>query len=256
MVSELWDMRETLLILTWRDIKVRYKQTVLGAVWAILQPLLMMAVFAVVLGTLAKVPSNGVPYPLLVFTGLVPWTFFTYALTQGGQSLVTNEQLLTKVYFPRMFIPGAAVLAGCVDLGLACVTLGVIMAIYGQAPAVALVAAPVVLLFALAVGFGVALLLSALTVKYRDVRYTVTFLSQLLFYLSPIGYSSALVPSRFRVLYGINPMAGLVEAFRWMLLGRTANWGLIGMSAAVSVMLLTVGWRYFRRVERSFADVV
>ncbi len=255
-LREIWRARETLLTLTWRDIKVRYKQTVLGALWAVLQPLLTMAVFAVFLGVLAKVPSGGRPYPLVVLAALVPWTFFVYALTQAAGSLVDKEDLVTKVYFPRIIIPAAAVLAGFVDFGLAFVTLLVVMSVYGQAPTVSVVLLPVFCIFALTVSLGVAFWLSSLSVTYRDVKYTVTFLSQLLFYASPIAYLSTLVPHRFRVVYGLNPVAGLVEAFRAMMLGTTPSWGLIGVSSIVALLLLITGWSYFRRTERTFADVI
>jgi len=255
-LGEVWQARETLLMLAWREVKVRYKQTVLGALWAILQPLLTMAVFAVFLGILAKVPSGGRPYPLIVLSALVPWTFFVYALTQAGGSLVDKEELVTKVYFPRLIIPAGVVAAGLVDFGLAFLTLLAVMAVYGQTPTWWVFLFPVFAVFALAVALGAALWLSSLSVTYRDVRYTVTFLSQLLFYASPIAYLSTLVPHRFRVLYGLNPVAGLVEAFRAMMLGTTPSWGLIGASLLVTALMLLTGWMYFRRTERTFADVI
>jgi lipopolysaccharide transport system permease protein len=255
-LSELWAARETLFILTWREIKVRYKQTALGAAWAILQPLLTMLVFAVFLGLLAHIPSGGLPYPLVVLSGLVPWTLVGYALTQAATSLVSNEELLTKVYFPRLIIPAAAVLAGIVDFCLALIVLVVLMAFYGRAPTIDLLFLPALLLFALTVGLGIAFWLSALSVTYRDVRYTVTFLMQLLFYASPIAYLATIVPHAYRVLYGLNPVAGLVDVFRAMMLGTAVTWGLVGVSIGISLVICLTGWLYFRRTERTFADVI
>jgi lipopolysaccharide transport system permease protein len=255
-VRELWDARETLWILVWRDIKLRYKQTLLGAAWAILQPLLTMLVFAVFLGLLAKVPSGHRPYALVVLAALVPWSFFTYALNQGSISLVEKEELVTKVYFPRIIIPLASVLAGIVDFVLAFATLLVVMAVYGTVPTWWVLLLPVLVLFELVAALGTAMWLSALCVTYRDIRYTVVFLSQLLFYLSPIAYLSTIVPAQFRALYGANPVAGVVEAFRAMMLGLGPSWPLIGTSIGAAVVLFVTGWMYFRRTERGFADVI
>jgi lipopolysaccharide transport system permease protein len=255
-LREIWRARETLLILTWRDVKVRYKQTLLGGVWAILQPLSIMAVLAVFLGLLVKVPTDGQPYPLVVICGLVPWTFFAYALTQASNSLVASTDLLTKVYFPRIIIPAATVLAGAVDFVLALLTALAMLAFYGRVPTVYLLLFPPYVVFALVVTLGVGFWLSALCVSYRDVRYTVVFLSQLLFYMSPIAYPVTLVPARFRTLYGLNPVAGLVDAFRAMMLGTSADIGMICVSAGIGLLLLTTGWLYFRHTERTFADVI
>jgi lipopolysaccharide transport system permease protein len=215
-----------------------------------------MTVFAVFLGLLAKVPAGGLPYPLLVLSALVPWTFFVYALTQAAGSLVDKEDLVTKVYFPRVIIPAGVVLAGCVDLALSFVTLLVMMAIYGRAPNGDIVLVPLFCLYALVTALGVAFWLSSLSVRYRDVRYAVTFLTQLLFYASPIAYLSTLVPHRFRALYGLDPASGLVESFRAMLLGTTPSWGLLAVSLATSLALFVSGWCYFARTERGFADVI
>lgn len=244
------------MILVWRDVTIRYKQTVLGALWAVLQPLLMMLVFSVFLGLLAKVPSDGLPYPLFVFCGLVPWVFFAAVLTLGSQSLVQNEDLLTKVYFPRVLIPTASVLASVVDLGFALLILAGMMIFYGHPPGVEALLLPLGL--ALLFGYALAAVfwLSALNVRYRDVRYTTVFLTQLLFYLSPVVYPSTLVPEAYRALYGLNPFAGVVEIFRAVLLGSSYDLGLIAASVGVAVIGLATGWLYFRRTERSFADVI
>jgi homopolymeric O-antigen transport system permease protein len=256
LVREFWGARETLLVLTWRDIKVRYKQTVLGAFWAILQPLSTMAVLAIFLGLLVKVPSAGRPYPLILLSALVPWTFFSYVLTQAGGALVDREELVTRVYFPRIVMPTATVLAGLADFVLAFVTLLVVMALYGAAPTIWILLFPVFCVFEFVVALGAALWVSSLSVNYRDARFAVVFLSQLLFYASPIVYLSTLVPDRLRVIYGLNPIAGLVETFRGMTLGTAVDWGMVAVSLGVAVLVLISGWLYFSRAERTFADVI
>ncbi|HZR33556.1 MAG TPA: ABC transporter permease [Terriglobales bacterium] len=254
---ELWDYRELLFFLTWRDIKVRYKQTVLGVAWAIIQPFFGMVVFTIFFGRLAKVPSDGIPYPLFCYAALLPWQLFAYALTESSNSVVTNERLITKVYFPRLVIPISAVLAGLVDFVIAFGVLLVMMAYYGVRPGWAVLTLPLFVLFAVATALGVGLWLSALNVRYRDVRYTLPFITQLWLFASPVAYSSSLVPERWRPLYGLNPMTGVVEGFRWALLGRTTPPGMMVLvSGVVVVVVLLSGLFYFRRVERSFADLV
>jgi lipopolysaccharide transport system permease protein len=256
-LGELWAYRELLYFLVWRDIKVRYKQTVLGAAWVIIQPLLTMVVFTLFFGNLAKVPSDGIPYPLFSFAGLVPWTLFAYSLTESSGSLVTNQNLITKVYFPRLIIPLASVLAGLVDFAISFAVLLVLMLYYGVVPQVWALTVPLFVIFAVLAALSVGIWLSALNVEFRDVRYTIPFLTQFWMFLTPLAYASSLVPSRWRLIYGLNPMAGVVEGFRWALLGRTnAPSVLLAASIPAVVVLLIGGTYYFRRMERTFADVV
>lgn len=256
-LGEVWRYRELLYFLAWRDIKVRYKQTVVGATWAVLQPLLTMVVFSVVFGRLARVPSDGVPYPIFSYAALLPWTFFATALSQSGTSLAANAHLVSKVYFPRLIIPIAGVLASAVDFAVAFVVLLAMMLFYGIVPGLAVLAVPLFLLLAFMTALGMGLWLSALDVKYRDVRYTIPFLTQFWLFVTPVVYPSSLIPERWRLLYGLNPMAGVVEGFRWALLGQEgAPGGLIVVSALVVLALFAGGLFYFRRVEREFADFV
>ena len=256
-LGELWEYRELLLFLVWRDIKVRYKQTALGAAWAILQPLLTMMVFSVFFGRLAKVPSDGIPYPIFAYAALVPWTFFAQGLTQSSDSLVGSANLIRKVYFPRLVIPMSAILAGVVDFVIAFSVLLVLMLYYGIAPTAHIVWLPPLLLLALATSLGVGLWLSAMNVKFRDVKYTVPFVTQFWLFATPIAYPSSMLSEPWRTIYGINPMAGVVEGFRWALLGSdTAPGPMLLVSACVSLAVLTGGAFYFRRMEKTFADTV
>jgi lipopolysaccharide transport system permease protein len=256
-LRDLWEYRELLYFLVWRDVKVRYKQTTLGATWAVLQPFLTMVVFSVFFGRLAGVPSDGIPYPLFTFTALVPWQLFSYALTESGNSLISNQQLITKVYFPRLAIPLSAVLAGLVDFGIAFLVLLGLLLYYGIFPTLAIVTLPLLILLALATALAIGLWLSALNVEYRDVRHTIPFLNQVWLLATPIAYSSSLVPEPWRTLYGLNPMVGVVEGFRWALLGtKTAPGPTIIFSTVVAIGLLLSGAFYFRRMEKTFADVV
>lgn len=255
-LGQLWDYRDLLYFLIWRDIKVRYKQTVLGAAWAILQPVLTMVVFSVFFGKLAGVKSDGLPYPVFVFCGLLPWQLFAYALNESGNSLVANRPLLTKVYFPRLVIPLAAVMAGLPDFAIAFGVLLAMMLWHGLIPGLAIVALPLFVLFAIATALSFGLWLSALNVEYRDVRYTIPFLTQFWFFLTPIAYPASLVPESWRPLYGLNPMAGVVEAFRWALLGAPPPGPMLAVSVAAVALLLLTGLMYFRRMERTFADVI
>jgi lipopolysaccharide transport system permease protein len=258
-LSELWQYREILYFLVWRDIKVRYKQTAIGATWAIAQPLMAMTVFSVFLGRLAQVPSDGLPYPLFAFSALVPWTFFANGLQQSSQSLVASTQLITKVYFPRLLIPTARVLSGLPDLALSFLLLLGMVWHYGAVPSPTRVwwLIPLALL-AFSTALGVGLWLSALNVKYRDIQHAVPFIIQLWLFSTPIAYPASLLPGHWRVLYALNPMVGVVEGFRWALLGAGHSpWGgLTGISALAALTILVTGAFFFRRVERTFADII
>ena len=256
-VRELWASRELIGFLVWRDIKLRYKQTLLGATWAVIQPVLTMVVFSLFFGRLAGVPSDGVPYPVFSFAALVPWTLFSFGLTQATQSVVGSQHLITKVYFPRLAIPLAAVLSGVVDFVLAFVVLLAMMAAFGIAPTSHIVWLPFFTALALVAALGAGLWLSALNVEYRDVRYAVPFLTQLWLFATPIAYPGSLLHEPWRTLYGINPMAGAVEGFRWALLGTPpVPAGMTAISVAATIVMLAGGVLYFQRMERSFADVV
>lgn len=255
---DLWRFRELFYILAWRDLAVRYKQTVIGIAWAVIRPLLMMVVFTVVFGKIAKLPSGGVPYPVLVFAGMLPWQFFATALTESSNSLIVNTNLIAKVYFPRLIVPASSIITSLVDFAITCVLLAILMAIYGVAPTWQIVALPffVLLAFFAAMGFG--LWLSALNVEYRDFRYIVPFIVQFGLYISPVGFTSDLVPEKWRLLYSLNPMVGVIDGFRWCLLGGASplDWRGVGLSFALVLVLLWTGLWYFRRTERSFADVI
>jgi homopolymeric O-antigen transport system permease protein len=254
---ELWEYRELLYFLTWRDLKVRYKQTLLGAAWAIIQPFLTMVVFSIFFGRLAKIPSDGLPYPIFSYAALVPWTFFANGLTQSSNSLVGNSNLIKKVYFPRLVVPIAAVIGGLPDFGLSFLMLLLMMVYFGIYPTSAVVWLPALSLLAFITALGVGLWMSALNVKYRDVRYVIPFLTQFWLFATPIAYPSSLLNEPWRTIYGLNPMVGVVEGFRWALLGTASKPGpLIFVSVLTSVAVLITGAFYFRRMEKTFADVV
>lgn len=254
---EIWEHRELLYFLVWRDVKVRYKQTLLGAAWAIIQPFFTMLVFSLFFGRLAKIPSDGLPYPIFAYAALVPWTFFANGLNQASNSLVGNANLVKKVYFPRLVIPVAAVLSGLVDLLLALVVLIAMMAYYGIVPSGNVVFLPLFLLLALTAALAVSLWLSALNVEFRDVRYTLPFLTQLWLFATPIAYPSSLLAEPWRTAYGLNPMVGVVEGFRWALLDAAVRPGSIVVASSLATLVLLVGGAfYFRRMERTFADVI
>jgi lipopolysaccharide transport system permease protein len=256
-LRELWDYRELGLFLVWRDVKVRYKQTALGAAWAILQPLLLMVVFTVFLGNLASVPSNGVPYPIFSFSALVPWTLFASALAAAATSLVQNSSLVSKVYFSRLSLPLAAALACIVDFLFALVVLVGMLVVYGYSPGVRILWLPVLVLLALLTAVAVGTWLAALNVRYRDFRYVVPFLVQLWLFATPVAYGSSLVPEKWRLVLALNPMAGVVEGFRWALVGAEQQpSAMIAVSAGVTLLVLVSGLIYFQRVERTFADVI
>jgi len=255
-LRDVWEYRELLYFLVWRDIKVRYKQTVLGAAWAVIQPFMTMVVFSVFFGRLAKVPSDGVPYPVFAFAALLPWQLFAFALTESSNSLVGSQNLITKVYFPRLVIPLSSVLAGLVDFAISFLVLLSLMLYYGIKPTAAVACLPLFVLLALATALSVGLWLSALNVKYRDVRYTIPFLTQFWLFVTPVAYPSSMIPQRWRALYGLNPMAGVVEGFRWALLGKSGGPGLLlWVSVAAVLTLLVGGLFYFRRMESTFADI-
>ena len=256
-LGELWEYRELLFFLTWRDIQVRYKQTLLGIAWAIIQPLFTMIVFSLFFGRLAKIPSDGIPYPVFCYAALVPWTFFANGLTQSANSLVGNANLIQKVYFPRLVIPLSTILSGVVDFLVAFVMLLGIMLFFRIGPTGNIVWLPLFGLLALVTALGMGLWLTALNVQYRDVRYIIPFVVQFWMFASPIVYPATLLPAPWRMVYGLNPMAGVVEGFRWALLGtNTAPGPLIGASALMAVLIMISGAFYFRRMERTFADVV
>ncbi len=254
--TELWRFRELLYFLVWRDLKVRYKQTVLGALWAVIQPVFTMLVFSVFFGRLAGVPSDGVPYPLFAFAALVPWTFFANGLTQAAESAVSHSNLIKKVYFPRVLLPVAAVLTGFVDFAIASGVLLILMARFGYIPTRHVVAIPLLVLLSLVTALGVGLFLAALNVRFRDVRYTLSFLTQFWMLATPIAYPSSLLGEPWRTLYGLNPMAGVVEGFRWALLGTRPPPGpMLAVSATMALALLAFGAFFFRSSEDVFADL-
>lgn len=256
-LRDLWASRELIYFLIWRDIKVRYKQTVLGAAWAVIQPFFTMVVFSIFFGRLGRIPSDGLPYPVFAFCALLPWQLFSHALMESSSSIVANERLITKVYFPRLAIPVAAVLAALVDFAIAFAILVLMMAYYGITPTAAMLAFPLFVVLALATALGVGLWLSALNVQYRDVRYTLPFLTQFWLFATPVAYPSSLVPPAWRPWYGLNPMAGVVDGFRWSLLGSASiDMAMIAVSGAMVAALLVGGLYYFRRMEQSFADLV
>jgi lipopolysaccharide transport system permease protein len=248
--------RELLYYLMWRDVKVRYKQTVIGAGWAILQPLLAMLIFTLVFSRMARLDSEGVPYPLFAYTALAPWTFFASAVSLGGLSLVTNERLVTRVWFPRLIIPIAAIGGTLVDFALSSLVLVALMAMYGIVPGIAVLTVPLFVMLALITALGVGTFLAAINVRYRDVRYVIPFLIQVWLFITPVAYSAELVPEEWRVVYALNPMVGVVQGFRWALLGSASpGWGIVS-SVGAALVLLAVGLMVFRRLEDSFADVI
>jgi lipopolysaccharide transport system permease protein len=256
-LREVWEYRELLYFLTWRDIKVRYKQTLLGAAWAIIQPFFTMLVFSLFFGKLAGVPADGLPYPLFCYTALVPWTFFAYGLNQSSSSLVSSANLIQKVYFPRLVIPISSVISGGVDFALSFLVLILMMLFYGITPSVNILWLPLLVLLVVITALGVGLWLATLNVHYRDIRYALPFIIQFWMFATPIAYPSSLLPEPWRTLYGLNPMVGVVEGFRWALLGaKTAPGPIIIASSLAAVVLLIGGAFYFRRMEKTFADVV
>lgn len=256
-LRELWHYRELIVFLAWRDISVRYKQTALGALWALLQPLLLMLVFTLVFGVLAKMPSDGIPYPLFVYTGLLPWQLFAFALTEASNSVVANERLITKVYFPRIIIPLASVVVGLVDFAVGLVVLAGLMLFFGVPPGPMFWSLPIFVLLALLTALGIGMWLAALNVQFRDVRYTLPFLNQFWLLATPVMYPSAIAPEPWRSLLALNPMSGVVDGFRWSLLGAGhAPDAFLVVSLVTCAVLLASGVLYFRRMERAFADII
>ena len=255
-LRELWAYREVLYSLTRRDIKVRYKQTALGAAWAILQPLFMMVIFSLFFGRLAGIPSDNIPYPLFAYAGLLPWTFFSNALTNSGNSLVGSANLITKVYFPRMIVPGASVAAGILDLLIAFAILVVLMLYYRVGISWNILLLPVFVALTTLLAFSVGMWLSALNVKYRDIRFALPFFIQLGMFISPVIYPTSFVPERFRWLFELNPMTGIIEGYRSSLFGQPFNWRAIGIATLITLVHLRYSLYTFRRMEKSFADII
>lgn len=255
---DIWRYRELFLFLAWRDILVRYKQTAIGIAWSVIRPLAAMLVFTVVFGSLAKLPSNGAPYPVMVFAAMLPWQFFATALTESSNSLITNANLLSKVYFPRLIVPAGAVIVNLVDFLISCALMAGVMAWYGFVPDWRIVLLPAFLLMAILASLGAGLWLAALNVQYRDFRYVVPFLVQFGLYISPVGFSSSIVPEKWRLLYFLNPMVGVIDGFRWAILGDRfpMHWPGFLISSLLSFAVFVGGVVYFRRMERTFADVV
>jgi lipopolysaccharide transport system permease protein len=256
-LRELWDYRELLFFLVWRDLKVRYKQTLLGAGWAILQPALGAALFALVFGVFAKLPSDGVPYLLFAYLGLLPWQLFAFALNESTQSVVQHQQLVKKVYFPRLFLPLTPIVGAVVDFGVASVVLVAMMVFFGVSPGARVLALPLLVLAVVTTALAVSIWLTALNVKYRDVRYAMPFLVQVWFFATPVVYSSTLIPAHLRPFWALNPMATVVDGFRWAVLGAPPPPAVaVGVACLVVAVLLLGGLRYFRSAEATFADVV
>lgn len=256
-IGELWRYRELLYFLVWRDIKVRYKQTVVGTLWVVLQPFLTMLIFSLIFGRIARLPSGGLPYPVLVFSGLVPWLLFASGMSESGSSLVGSASLITKVYFPRLALPLAAVCVGLVDFFIALGVLIGLMGFYGITPSVQALAIPAFVLLAIAAALGIGLWLSMLNVHYRDVQYVIPFLTQIWMFATPVAYSTIALPPRYRWVISLNPMTSVVEGFRWSLLGQSppTGWSMAISVGMVAILLMT-GLIYFRRMEKTFADVI
>jgi lipopolysaccharide transport system permease protein len=255
---DLWRYRELFWFLSWRDILVRYKQTAIGIVWSLLRPLLTMIVFTIIFGRLAKLPSEGVPYPIMVFAAMLPWQFFANSLAECSNSLIANTNILTKVYFPRLIVPASAVIVTLVDFLISFAILAILMAWYRFVPDWRMLTLPLFLGLAFLTSFGFGLWFAALNVKYRDFRYVVPFIVQFGLYVSPVGFTSSVVPERWRLLYALNPMVGVIDGFRWAILGGKAQlyWPGFLLSTGLTVMVFLLAVRYFRNTERAFADII
>lgn len=254
--KELWQYRELFYFFAWRDFKVQYKQTAIGVLWAVLRPLLTMIVLTVIFGKVAKLPSSGVPYPILVFSAMLPWQLFATSLTQSSNSVIGNANMITKIYFPRIIIPSGSVLVSFVDFAISFSIMVLLMIYYGFMPDLKILLIPFLVIMAVIASFGAGLWFSALNVKYRDVRYVIPFLVQFGLYISPVGFSSDVIPEKWRILYSLNPMVGVIDGFRWAIGGQNFSLYVPGfvLSAAVSLLILATGFLYFRYSERSFAD--
>ena len=255
---DLWRYRELFYFLAWRDLLVRYKQTVIGVAWALIRPFLTMVVFTVIFGKIAGLPSGGVPYPILVFAGMLPWQFFSNALSESSGSLVSNANLISKVYFPRLIVPAGAVIVGFVDFMISFVIMAALMVWYGFLPGIQILTLPLWILLAFLAAIGPGLFITALNVKYRDFRYVIPFVVQFGLYVSPVGFRSDVVPEQWRLLYSLNPMVGVIDGFRWAICGGefAIYWPGFAASLAITVFFLWFGVRYFRATERTFADVI
>ncbi len=256
-LRDLWTYRELVFFMIWRDVKVRYKQTLLGAAWAVIQPVLTMLVFNFIFGTVAKVPTEGIPYPIFSYTALLPWGLFTTALNNASRSLTANQNMVTKIYFPRLVLPLSSVLGGLVDFAIAFVILVVLMVYYRVSPTLAIWTLPLFLLLTIITALGVALWLSAINVQYRDVNYVLPFLTQFWLFLTPVAYSAKIISDKWQLVYSLNPMAGVVNGFRWALLGTNTGPSLnMAISIGISLLFLITGLFYFRAMERTFADTI
>jgi lipopolysaccharide transport system permease protein len=256
--QDLWRYRELFYFLAWRDILVRYKQTAIGIAWALIRPFVTMVVFSIVFGNFAKLPSEGVPYPILVFSAMLPWQFFSNALSECSNSLITNSNLISKVYFPRLIVPVSSIVVSFVDFMVSGIILLGLMAYYAYVPSWRILMLPVFIAIAFAASIGAGLFFASLNVKYRDFRFIVPFVVQVGFYISPVGYSSSLVPEKYRFLYSLNPMVGVIDGFRWSILGGASKLYLPGfaLSLGLVLLMLVIGIVYFRKMERTFADVI
>ena len=254
--KDLWRYRELFYFLAWRDILVRYKQTVIGIAWSVIRPVLAMIVFTIIFGKIAKLPSGDIPYPILVFTALLPWQFFASAVQEGGNSLVVNASMVSKIYFPRMLIPSSSIIVALVDFLISFIILGVLMAWYKFVPSWKIIFVPAFLFLAILVAFGVILLLSALNVRYRDFKIVLPFIVQFGLYVSPVGFSSDVIPEKWRFIYSMNPMVGVIDGFRWAIIGENVSFYIPGfiLSIVLAIVLLIIGILYFRKTERTFAD--
>jgi len=256
--ADLWRYRELFYFLAWRDLVVRYKQTAIGVAWSVLRPVLTMVVFTLVFGKLAKLPSENVPYPILVFAALLPWQLFATAFSEAGNSLISNANMISKVYFPRLIVPASTAIVSCVDFLISLLILAVLMAWYGIGPDWRILALPVFVIIALAAALGAGLWTAALNVRYRDVRFVIPFAVQLGLYISPVGFSSSVIPENWRLLYSVNPMVGVIDGFRWAILGGEVPlyWPGMALSVGLIVGTLATGIAYFRATEKTFADVI
>ncbi len=256
--KELWQYRDLFYFLAWRDVLVRYKQTVIGIAWSVLRPLLTMIVFTIIFSKIAKLPSDDIPYPLLVFAAMIPWQFFSNTFSEASNSLINNTQLISKVYFPRIIIPTTAMVVSLIDFAISFVILIVLMLWYGVMPDIKICFLPLLLLMAIFTSLGAGYIISALNVKYRDFRYVIPFIVQFGLYISPVGFTSNLIPEKWRIIYSLNPMVGVIDGFRWVLLGKEVSifWPGFLISIGISMFLFLFGLMYFNKTEREFADII